>query len=161
VICTGATWPRDLKIPNRDVSGIHFAMEFLQVGVICDIAASQQLSKYADEHEVTSRLGVAKRQLHQCQRQGCHCHRRWGYWQRLYWNVDEARGQICHQLRASSSTACRPRTRQSLAAMAQVRPSCIVTWPLLIVSSGSSEPTMGIRRSQLTLATVSPCLSMY
>jgi glutamate synthase (NADH) len=32
VICTGATWPRDLKIPNRDVDGIHFAMEYLQVG---------------------------------------------------------------------------------------------------------------------------------
>jgi NADPH-dependent glutamate synthase beta subunit-like oxidoreductase len=31
VICTGATWPRDLKIPNRQVDGIHFAMEFLQV----------------------------------------------------------------------------------------------------------------------------------
>lgn len=31
VICTGATWPRDLKIPNRDADGIHFAMEFLQV----------------------------------------------------------------------------------------------------------------------------------
>lgn len=31
VVCTGATWPRDLKIPNRDVDGIHFAMEFLQV----------------------------------------------------------------------------------------------------------------------------------
>jgi len=34
VICTGATWPRDLKIPNRDADGIHFAMEFLQVGVL-------------------------------------------------------------------------------------------------------------------------------
>lgn len=32
VICaTGATWPRDLKIPNREVDGIHFAMEFLQM----------------------------------------------------------------------------------------------------------------------------------
>ena len=31
VICTGATWPRDLKIPNRETPGIHFAMEFLQV----------------------------------------------------------------------------------------------------------------------------------
>lgn len=33
VICTGATWPRDLKIPNRNVDGIHFAMEFLQVRI--------------------------------------------------------------------------------------------------------------------------------
>ncbi|EJT98370.1 NADPH-dependent glutamate synthase [Dacryopinax primogenitus] len=31
VICTGATWPRDLKIPNRDADGIHFAMEYLQL----------------------------------------------------------------------------------------------------------------------------------
>lgn len=31
VFCTGATWPRDLKIPNRQVDGIHFAMDFLQV----------------------------------------------------------------------------------------------------------------------------------
>jgi len=31
VICTGATWPRDLKIPNRETDGIHFAMEFLQM----------------------------------------------------------------------------------------------------------------------------------
>lgn len=31
VICTGATWPRDLKIPNRNADGIHFAMEYLQV----------------------------------------------------------------------------------------------------------------------------------
>ena len=31
VICTGATWPRDLKIANRDTDGIHFAMEYLQV----------------------------------------------------------------------------------------------------------------------------------
>ena len=30
VIATGATWPRDLAIPNRQLDGIHFAMEFLQ-----------------------------------------------------------------------------------------------------------------------------------
>jgi len=35
VVCTGATWPRDLKIPNRDADGIHFAMEFLQVCHLC------------------------------------------------------------------------------------------------------------------------------
>jgi len=34
VICTGATWPRDLKIPHRDANGIHFAMEYLQIGLI-------------------------------------------------------------------------------------------------------------------------------
>lgn len=31
VVCTGATWPRDLKIPNRGANGIHFAMEYLQL----------------------------------------------------------------------------------------------------------------------------------
>ncbi|KAH7107808.1 NADPH-dependent glutamate synthase [Auriculariales sp. MPI-PUGE-AT-0066] len=30
VICTGATWPRDLKIPGRSSEGVHFAMEYLQ-----------------------------------------------------------------------------------------------------------------------------------
>jgi glutamate synthase (NADPH) small chain len=29
VICTGATKPRDLPVPGRDLKGIHFAMEFL------------------------------------------------------------------------------------------------------------------------------------
>ncbi|MGD8649880.1 MAG: glutamate synthase subunit beta [Desulfobacterales bacterium] len=29
VICTGATIPRDLAIPGRDLKGIHFAMDFL------------------------------------------------------------------------------------------------------------------------------------
>lgn len=27
VVATGATWPRDLKLPNRNLDGIHFAME--------------------------------------------------------------------------------------------------------------------------------------
>jgi glutamate synthase (NADPH/NADH) len=30
LLCTGATWPRDLPIENRSLEGIHFAMEFLQ-----------------------------------------------------------------------------------------------------------------------------------
>lgn len=29
VLCTGATRPRDLKIPGRELDGVHFAMEFL------------------------------------------------------------------------------------------------------------------------------------
>jgi glutamate synthase (NADPH/NADH) small chain len=29
VLCTGATRPRDLPIPGRDLQGVHFAMEFL------------------------------------------------------------------------------------------------------------------------------------
>jgi glutamate synthase (NADPH/NADH) len=30
VICTGATWPRDLRVPGREANGVHFAMDFLQ-----------------------------------------------------------------------------------------------------------------------------------
>ena len=30
VLCLGATWPRDLPIEGRGLTGIHFAMEFLQ-----------------------------------------------------------------------------------------------------------------------------------
>lgn len=30
LLTTGATWPRDLNVPNRDSNGIHFAMEFLE-----------------------------------------------------------------------------------------------------------------------------------
>ncbi len=30
VLCTGATTPRDLPVPGRDLDGIHFAMDFLQ-----------------------------------------------------------------------------------------------------------------------------------
>ncbi|PWN54002.1 putative glutamate synthase [Violaceomyces palustris] len=29
VYATGATWPRDLKIPGREADGVHFAMDFL------------------------------------------------------------------------------------------------------------------------------------
>lgn len=32
LITTGATWPRDLPLANRDLKGIHFAMEFLEAG---------------------------------------------------------------------------------------------------------------------------------
>jgi len=30
VLCTGATWPRDLPIPGRHLEGIYFAMNFLE-----------------------------------------------------------------------------------------------------------------------------------
>ncbi|XP_043207721.1 glutamate synthase [NADH]-like isoform X1 [Amphibalanus amphitrite] len=30
ILCTGASWPRDLPIPGRKLEGIHFAMEFLE-----------------------------------------------------------------------------------------------------------------------------------
>ena len=43
VICTGATWPRDLRIPNRNVDGIHFAMEYLQVSSVPMLAVRNNL----------------------------------------------------------------------------------------------------------------------
>nr|XP_031844149.1 putative glutamate synthase [NADPH] isoform X1 [Nomia melanderi] len=30
LLCTGATWPRDLEIPGRQLDGIHFAVNFLE-----------------------------------------------------------------------------------------------------------------------------------
>ncbi|CAK9810578.1 Glutamate synthase [NADH] [Anthophora plagiata] len=30
LLCTGATWPRDLQIPGRHLEGIHFAVSFLE-----------------------------------------------------------------------------------------------------------------------------------
>lgn len=32
LLTTGATWPRDLPLPKRELNGIHFAMEFLESG---------------------------------------------------------------------------------------------------------------------------------
>ncbi|KAG8767917.1 glutamate synthase [NADH] [Ceratobasidium sp. 428] len=46
VFCTGATWPRDLKIPNRDADGIHFAMEFLQLNTTSLLDSELQDGKY-------------------------------------------------------------------------------------------------------------------
>ena len=30
LMCTGATWPRDLEIPGRNLEGIYFAVSFLE-----------------------------------------------------------------------------------------------------------------------------------
>ncbi|KAI0950465.1 glutamate synthase [NADH], variant 2 [Taiwanofungus camphoratus] len=46
VICTGATWPRDLKIPNREADGIHFAMEYLQMNTKSLLDSELQNSNY-------------------------------------------------------------------------------------------------------------------
>lgn len=45
-VCTGATWPRDLKIPNREADGIHFAMEFLQLNTKALLDDEHQNSSY-------------------------------------------------------------------------------------------------------------------
>ncbi len=41
LLCTGATKPRDLPIPGRDLKGIHFAMEFLTQNTQAILDASQ------------------------------------------------------------------------------------------------------------------------
>ncbi|KAI6043136.1 NADPH-dependent glutamate synthase [Pisolithus marmoratus] len=46
VVCTGATWPRDLKIPNRNADGIHFAMEYLQLNTKSLLDSELQDSNY-------------------------------------------------------------------------------------------------------------------
>jgi NADPH-dependent glutamate synthase beta subunit-like oxidoreductase len=40
VLTVGATMPRDLPIPGRDLKGIHFAMEFLTKNQKCERGAS-------------------------------------------------------------------------------------------------------------------------
>ncbi|KAI0065492.1 NADPH-dependent glutamate synthase [Artomyces pyxidatus] len=46
VICTGATWPRDLKIPGRETNGIHFAMEYLQLNTASLLDSELQNGNY-------------------------------------------------------------------------------------------------------------------
>ncbi|GJJ12272.1 glutamate synthase [NADH] [Clathrus columnatus] len=48
VICTGATWPRDLKIPNRQAPGIHFAMEYLQLNTASLLDSEHKNGNYID-----------------------------------------------------------------------------------------------------------------
>ncbi|KAG9006059.1 glutamate synthase [NADH] [Tulasnella sp. JGI-2019a] len=50
VLCTGATWPRDLKIPNRASDGIHFAMDFLQLNT-----SSLLNSEHKDENYINAK----------------------------------------------------------------------------------------------------------
>ncbi|GBC45492.2 glutamate synthase [Rhizophagus irregularis DAOM 181602=DAOM 197198] len=46
VLATGATWPRDLNIPNRNLDNIHFAMEFLQLNTSSLLDSNLQNSRY-------------------------------------------------------------------------------------------------------------------
>ena len=50
LIATGATWPRDLSIPNRQLNGIYFAMDFLQANT-----KSLLDSKHADGAYISAR----------------------------------------------------------------------------------------------------------
>lgn len=85
VLCTGATWPRDLKIKGRDADGVHFAMEYLQVsntplpdGNFPGVAAINEIiSLRLAEHSIPFGLGASKRQLYKRQGQGCYRYRGW------------------------------------------------------------------------------------
>ncbi|KAJ3206915.1 glutamate synthase [NADH] [Entophlyctis luteolus] len=55
VLAVGATWPRDLKIPGRQLDGVHFAMEFLQSTTKSLLDSSLQDGQYMnvkDKHVV-------------------------------------------------------------------------------------------------------------
>ncbi|MBW0488414.1 hypothetical protein O181_028129 [Austropuccinia psidii MF-1] len=46
VVATGATWPRNLSLPNRNLDGIHFAMEFLQLNTSSLLDSNLENEKY-------------------------------------------------------------------------------------------------------------------
>lgn len=46
VMATGATWPRDLKLPNRDAVGVHFAMELLTLNTQSLLNSQHEDSRY-------------------------------------------------------------------------------------------------------------------
>ncbi|MGE0681667.1 MAG: glutamate synthase subunit beta [Candidatus Binatia bacterium] len=55
VLCTGATKPRDLPIPGRELKGIHFAMEFLHANTKSLLDSQLQDGRYisaADKHVI-------------------------------------------------------------------------------------------------------------
>jgi glutamate synthase (NADPH) small chain len=75
VLCCGATKPRDLPIPGRDLKGIHFAMEFLHANTKCLLDTGLEDGNYisaVDKHVIvvgggdtgTDCVGTAMR--HQC-----------------------------------------------------------------------------------------------
>ena len=48
VICAGATVPRDLRIPGRDLAGIHFAMDYLHANTKSLLDSNHQDGKFID-----------------------------------------------------------------------------------------------------------------
>lgn len=79
VLCTGATWPRDLKIPGRDADGIHFAMEYLQVRCFVHmfLQESADIVSSLAEHEVAAGLRSSRRKLHKCEGKRRYRYRGW------------------------------------------------------------------------------------
>jgi len=52
LLCTGATWPRDLPIPGRQLSGIHFAMSFLESWQKAQLGAPKKVELLAKDKHV-------------------------------------------------------------------------------------------------------------
>ncbi|KAI9225495.1 MAG: NADH/NADPH, small subunit of glutamate synthase [Piptocephalis tieghemiana] len=60
ILATGSTWPRDLKIPNRNLDGIHFAMEYLTKNtksILQDGSAANPAEQSPDEEGLISAKG--------------------------------------------------------------------------------------------------------
>jgi len=53
VLATGATWPRDPKIPGRSAGGIHFAMEYLQLNTSSLLNSQLQDNNFIDAKGMT------------------------------------------------------------------------------------------------------------
>jgi glutamate synthase (NADPH/NADH) small chain len=52
VICTGATQPRDLKVEGRNLSGVHFAMEYLSANTKAVLGGKGTSPIHAEEKDV-------------------------------------------------------------------------------------------------------------
>ncbi|CAG0889586.1 unnamed protein product [Darwinula stevensoni] len=47
VLCLGATWPRDLPLPGRNLNGIYFAMDFLETWQKTQMGTNIDFEKYS------------------------------------------------------------------------------------------------------------------
>ena len=99
VLARGATRPRDLPIPGRELEGVHFAMEFL-----------------TREHQEPAGQQARGRRVHQRERQARDRHRRRRHRHRLHRHLDSPRLRARGELRAATRAAARARRRQPLAA---------------------------------------------
>lgn len=52
ILCTGATWPRDLPLPGRHLEGIYFAMNFLESSQKKQLGGPTELPLLARDKDV-------------------------------------------------------------------------------------------------------------
>lgn len=119
IMATGATWPRDLKMKNRELDGIHFAMEFLtqNTKALLDNNLEEPGSFISARGKDVIVIGGGDtgndcivRFLLSFSCSALIPSLRVGYF-------DAPRRQVRHQFRAPPSASLRPRRRQPLAAM--------------------------------------------